>query len=88
VGNGFDLHLLLGHGPRERLSSSPLPAAVEDDEGVCDDDQVSIFLVSFSSSFSAFPFSDISYWVHHPFNRDDRQLRAHAMASDFSVVWQ
>jgi hypothetical protein len=33
-------------------------------------------------------FSDYSFWVHHLVNRDDRQLLAHAMASDFSVPWQ
>jgi hypothetical protein len=34
------------------------------------------------------PFSDYSFWVHHPVNRDDRHILAHAMASDFSVAWQ
>jgi hypothetical protein len=32
-----------------------------------------------------------SYWsfrVHHPVNRDDRNLLTHAMASDFSATWQ
>jgi hypothetical protein len=33
-------------------------------------------------------FSDYSFWVHHPVNRDDRQLLTHAMASDFSAAWQ
>jgi hypothetical protein len=33
-------------------------------------------------------FSDYSFWVHHLVNRDDRQLLARAMASDFSVAWQ
>jgi hypothetical protein len=33
-------------------------------------------------------FSDYSFRVHHLVNRDDRQLLAHAMASDFSVAWQ
>jgi hypothetical protein len=33
-------------------------------------------------------FSDYSFWVHHLVNQDDRQLLAHAMASDFSVAWQ
>jgi hypothetical protein len=33
-------------------------------------------------------FSDYSLWVHHSVNWDDRHLRAHAMASDFSVAWQ
>jgi hypothetical protein len=28
------------------------------------------------------------FLVHHPVNRDDRHLFAHAMASDFSVAWQ
>jgi hypothetical protein len=32
--------------------------------------------------------SDYSFWVHHLVNWDDRQLLAHAMASDFSVAWQ
>jgi hypothetical protein len=40
------------------------------------------------SSSSALLFSDYSFWVHHPVNRDDRHLLAHAMASDFSVAWQ
>jgi hypothetical protein len=40
------------------------------------------------SSSSAPHFSDYSIWVHHPVNQDDRQLLAHAMASDFSVAWQ
>jgi hypothetical protein len=31
-------------------------------------------------------FSNYSFWVHHLVNRDDPQLLAHAMASDFSVV--
>jgi hypothetical protein len=33
-------------------------------------------------------FSDYSFWVYHPVNRDDQHLLAHAMASDFSVEWQ
>jgi hypothetical protein len=33
-------------------------------------------------------FSDYSLLVHHPVNRDDRHLLAHAMASDFTVTWQ
>jgi hypothetical protein len=33
-------------------------------------------------------FSDYSFWIHHLVNRDDRQLLANAMASDFSVPWQ
>jgi hypothetical protein len=33
-------------------------------------------------------FSNYSFWVHHLVNQDDRQLLAHAMASDFSVAWQ
>jgi hypothetical protein len=33
-------------------------------------------------------FSDYSFWVHNPFNQDDRHLLAHAMASDFSVPGQ
>jgi hypothetical protein len=40
------------------------------------------------SSSSALHFSDYSFWVHHLVNRDDRQLLANAMASDFSVAWQ
>jgi hypothetical protein len=33
-------------------------------------------------------FSDDSLLVHHPVNRDDLNLLAHAMASDFTVTWQ
>jgi hypothetical protein len=33
-------------------------------------------------------FSNYSFGVHHPVNRDDQHLLAHAMASDFSVSWQ
>jgi hypothetical protein len=33
-------------------------------------------------------FSNYSFWVHHPANRDDRHLLAHAMVSDFLVAWQ
>jgi hypothetical protein len=29
-----------------------------------------------------------SFPVHHPVNRDDRHLRAHAMAPDITVAWQ
>jgi hypothetical protein len=39
-------------------------------------------------SSSTLHFSDYSFMVHHPVNRDDRHLLAHAMASDFSVAWQ
>jgi hypothetical protein len=32
-------------------------------------------------------FYQLSFFlVHHPVNRDDRHLRAHAMASDFTVA--
>jgi nitrate reductase NapE component len=41
----------------------------------------------FSSSL-ALHFFHYSFSVHHPVNRDDRHLRAHAMASDFSVACQ
>jgi hypothetical protein len=34
------------------------------------------------------PFIQIFFLVHHLVNWDDRQLLAHAMASDFSVAWQ
>jgi hypothetical protein len=44
--------------------------------------------LSLSSSYSALPFSDYSFLVHHPGNQDDRQLLACAMASDFTVAWQ
>jgi hypothetical protein len=38
------------------------------------------------SSFPALHFFPIIlFWVHHLVNRDDWQLLAHAMASDFSV---
>jgi hypothetical protein len=30
---------------------------------------------------------DYSFLVHHPVNRDDQHLLAHAMASDFTVTW-
>jgi hypothetical protein len=33
-------------------------------------------------------FSNSSFWVNHPVNREDQHLLAHAMASDFSVTWQ
>jgi hypothetical protein len=33
-------------------------------------------------------FSDYSFRVHHLVNQDNRQLLAHAMASDFSVAWK
>jgi hypothetical protein len=33
-------------------------------------------------------FSNYSFWVHHLVNLDDRQILAHAMASDFSVARQ
>jgi hypothetical protein len=33
-------------------------------------------------------FSYYSFWIHHPVNRDDRHLLAHAMASVFSVIWE
>jgi hypothetical protein len=46
-----------------------------------------IDLLCFSSS-SALHFSNYSFLVHHPVNRDDRQLLAHAMASDVTVAWQ
>jgi hypothetical protein len=32
-------------------------------------------------------FSDYSFLVHHPVNRDDQHLLTHAMASDFTVAW-
>jgi hypothetical protein len=32
-------------------------------------------------------FSDYSFLVYHPVNRDDRHLLAHAMASGFTVAW-
>jgi hypothetical protein len=32
--------------------------------------------------------SDYSFLVHHPVDRDDQQLLAHAMAFDFTVTWQ
>jgi hypothetical protein len=31
---------------------------------------------------------DYTFWFHHPVNRDDRHLLAHAMASDFSFAVQ
>jgi hypothetical protein len=40
------------------------------------------------SSSSAHHFSDHSFCVHYPVNRDDRHLLAHAMVSDFSVARQ
>jgi hypothetical protein len=40
------------------------------------------------SSSLALHFSNYSFWVHRLVNWDDRQLLAHAMASDFSVIWQ
>jgi hypothetical protein len=40
------------------------------------------------SSPSALHCSDYSFRVHHPADRDDLHLLAHAMASDFSVAWQ
>jgi hypothetical protein len=33
-------------------------------------------------------FSNYSFLAHHPVNRDDWHLLAHAMTSDFSVAWQ
>jgi hypothetical protein len=33
-------------------------------------------------------FSDYSFGVHHPVNRNVRHLLARAMASDFSFAWQ
>jgi hypothetical protein len=33
-------------------------------------------------------FSDYSFLVHHPANRNDRHILAHAMTSDFTVAWQ
>jgi hypothetical protein len=36
----------------------------------------------------ALPFSNYYILVHHSVNGDDRQLLAHAMASDFTVAWQ
>jgi hypothetical protein len=36
----------------------------------------------------ALHFSDYSFLVHHPVNRDDQHLLAHALASDFTVTWQ
>jgi hypothetical protein len=33
-------------------------------------------------------FPNYSFLVQHPVNWDDRQLFAHAMASDFTVTWQ
>jgi hypothetical protein len=38
------------------------------------------------SSSLALHFSDYSFCGHHSFNRDNRQLLAHAMASEFSVA--
>jgi hypothetical protein len=32
----------------------------------------------------AFHFSNFSFWVHQPVNRDGQHLLAHAMATDFS----
>jgi hypothetical protein len=32
-------------------------------------------------------FSDNSFLVHHPVNRDDRHLVAHETVSDFTVAW-
>jgi hypothetical protein len=56
-------------------------------------EQITTLLVSdplclSSSSSSALHFSDYSFRVHHLVNRHDRQLLAHAMASDFSVALQ
>jgi hypothetical protein len=34
------------------------------------------------------PFFPIMFFCPPPVNRDDRQLLAHAMASDFTVAWQ
>jgi hypothetical protein len=36
----------------------------------------------------ALHFSDYSFLVHHPVNRDGLQLLAHAMASDFTATRQ
>jgi hypothetical protein len=33
-------------------------------------------------------FSNYSFCFHHPVNQDDWHLLAHAMASDFSIIWQ
>jgi hypothetical protein len=33
-------------------------------------------------------FSGYSFLVHHPFNRHDQHLLAHALAFDFTVAWQ
>jgi hypothetical protein len=59
--------------------------------------QLFIFLVSFfvgsatpCASLTPRPssfFPIIFFLVHHPVNRDDRHLLAHAMASDFTVAW-
>jgi hypothetical protein len=35
-----------------------------------------------------FFYSEYSFLVHRPINLDDRNLLAHAMASDFTVTWQ
>jgi hypothetical protein len=32
--------------------------------------------------------SDYYFLVHHPVNRDEWHILAHAMASDFTVTWQ
>jgi hypothetical protein len=58
-------------------------------------DDYSLWTTFFQQNYSSDPlclspqpsiFSDYSFWVHHPVTRDDRQLLAHAMASDFSVT--
>jgi hypothetical protein len=33
-------------------------------------------------------FSDYFFLFHHPVKQDDRQLLAHAVASDLTVTWQ
>jgi hypothetical protein len=43
--------------------------------------------LSFSSS-SALHFLQLLFLCPPPFNRDDQQLLARGMASDFSVAWQ
>jgi hypothetical protein len=55
---------------------------------------LSLFFRGGATTHCAFPpptpfiLSDYSFFVHHPVNRDDRQLLAHAMASDFTVARQ
>jgi hypothetical protein len=45
-------------------------------------------LVHLLSSSSALHFFQLFFLVHHPVNRDDQHLIAHAMASYFSVTSQ